>query len=183
MDTSKINQKEIDYNLNLINSEVNIANGRLLLECPVMSVGSSSFQIDLALIYNSKYLSTDFNNIKIGMGNGWKFNIEEYVFEYKSIYNIEGFNTSDYVYIDSSLKINRFIKYKETSEGTFYYDENKASLKLLVNNDKKEIIDIAKNRKLFNANGNLYEVIDGQNEAIKKCLVYNNGLLKEIYDN
>ena len=46
MDTSKINQKEIDYNLNLINSEVNIANGRLLLECPIMSVGSSSFQID-----------------------------------------------------------------------------------------------------------------------------------------
>ena len=70
MDTSKINQKEIDYNLNLINSEVNIANGRLLLECPIMSVGSSSFQIDLALIYNSKYLPTDFNNIKIGIGNG-----------------------------------------------------------------------------------------------------------------
>ena len=182
MDTSKINQKEIDYNLNLINSEVNIANGRLLLECPIMSVGSSSFQIDLALIYNSKYLPTDFNNIKIGIGNGWKFNIEEYVYKYEESFELENFTSNDYVYIDSSLKIHRFIKYKETSEGTFYYDESKASLKLLVNNDKKEIIDIANNRKLFNEKGNLYEVIDGQNEAIKKCLVYNNGLLKEIYD-
>ena len=75
MDTSKINQKEIDYNLNEGTLLLNLVNKQASYYYPLSSIGMNTFQIDLALIYNSKYLPTDFNNIKIGIGNGWKFNI------------------------------------------------------------------------------------------------------------
>ena len=189
MDTSKINQKEIDYNLNEGTLLLNLVNKQVSYYYPVSSIGMSTFQINLSLIYNSKYLLTDFNNIKIGIGNGWKFNIEEYVFEYKSIYNIEGFNTSDYVYIDSGWKTHRFVRYRTPDEfdndGYLYYDESGTGLKLIVKeNSNYEIIDQDKNKLIFDKDSKrLIQVISGVNENIIKKIKYdNNDLLREIYD-
>ena len=70
-----------------------------------------NYEMNISLMYNSKYYETNLRNyIKIGFGNGWKFNLQQYLFEYKEEYNIEGFSLSDWVYIDSNWCIHRFVE-------------------------------------------------------------------------
>lgn len=80
MDKSKINQTQLDFSCGLGLANLNLNTGRLLFECPGLSIGANNFQISTSLIYNSKMKNTDFGNLKIGLGNGWKLNIQQYVF-------------------------------------------------------------------------------------------------------
>lgn len=182
MDNSKFNQTSIDYSLSLLQGKVNISTGRLLLNCPLFQIGANNFEIQLSLLYNSQFSKNDFLNKKIGFNNGWKLNVEQYLFPYDNSYHIDNFKQGDYIYIDASWNIHRFIKYKENNEGTHYYDDQFSQLRLLISETTKEIYDINYNRMFFNSNGNIYKIISGDNENIRKTFIYSNGQLIEMYD-
>ena len=92
--------------------ELNIYNGSYVYIYPLLSIGLNTYNLNVSLVYNSRYSISDFNGFKIGFGNGFKLDIEEYLFPYQNSFNISGFNNLDYVYIDSKWCIHRFIKYK-----------------------------------------------------------------------
>lgn len=54
MDKSKINQTQLDFSCGLGLANLNLNTGRLLFECPGLSIGANNFQISTSLIYNSK---------------------------------------------------------------------------------------------------------------------------------
>lgn len=190
MDKSRIYQSSQKYDLGNGSLYVNTFNGRILYSYPIATVGLGNFQINTSLIYNSFYKDTDFGNIKIGFGNGWKFNIEEYVFPYKPEYNIDGFNFNDYVYIDSNWCIHRFVKYKEVkgydNPRKVYYDESGTGLKLIVvNNSNYKMIDEYNNISYFDLkSGKLISSISSVNSLITKIIEYDetkNNIIS-IYD-
>ena len=64
MDKSKINQTQLDFSSGLGLANLNLKTGRLLFECPGLTIGGGNYQISTSLIYNSKYKKEDFGNIK-----------------------------------------------------------------------------------------------------------------------
>ncbi len=64
MDNSKINQTQLDFSSGLGLANLNLKTGRLLFECPGLTIGANSFQIATSLIYNSHYKKTDFDGKK-----------------------------------------------------------------------------------------------------------------------
>ena len=105
MNISKINQLTQEYGCGLGKAKFNLYNGKLGFEYPLVSLGANSFQIDTTLIYSSQYKNTDFNGKKIGFGNGWKLNMQQYLFSYNVNYQIPGFSNEDYLYIDANWNI------------------------------------------------------------------------------
>lgn len=187
MDKSKVNQSQQSFNCGLGQARVNIFNGRLLFEHPLITLGSNSFQMSTSIVYNSHYKSTDFGGRKIGFGNGWKLTTQQYLFPYQASYNIDGFNFGDYIYIDSNWFIHRFVKYKNSStygdDRTAYYDDSGTGLKLLVGkNVDAEIFDNNNNTYYFNASGHISGVMSGINADIMKKIEYSNGNVSCIYD-
>ena len=187
MDKSKINQSELDFNIDVATSKVNLNTGRLKCEIPLFTVGANSFQMGVSLLYNSHYKETDFGNKLIGLGNGWKLNIDEYVFPYNVEYNMEGFEEGDYIYIDSSWQIHRFVKYKETYKygdtREVYYDSNGSGLKLSTGENRySEIFDGNNNIIRFDLTGRIMEVVSALNPEVVKTITYEEGLIKSIYD-
>lgn len=187
MDKSKVNQSQQSFNCGLGQARVNIFNGRLLFEHPLITLGSNSFQMSTSIVYNSHYKSTDFGGKKIGFGNGWKLTTQQYLFPYQASYNIDGFNFGDYIYIDSNWFIHRFVKYKNSStygdDRTAYYDDSGTGLKLLVGkNVDAEIFDNNNNTYYFNASGHISGVMSGINADIMKKIEYSNGNVSCIYD-
>ena len=77
MKMNKVNHSYQSYNCADGIASVNIYNGNLLFEYPLLSTGMNSFEISTSLVYNSDYKPTDFNGRLIGMGNGWKLNNEQ----------------------------------------------------------------------------------------------------------
>ncbi len=187
MDTSKVNQSQQSFNCGLGQASVNIFNGRLLFEHRLITLGSNSFQMSTSLVYNSHYKSTDFGGRKIGFGNGWKLNIQQYLFPYLTSYNLDGFTYGDYIYIDSNWFIHRFVKYKSSStygdDRNAYYDASGTGLKLLIGKKvDAEIFDTNNNTYYFNASGQITGVVSGINADIMKKIEYSNGNVSCIYD-
>ena len=114
MNISKINHSNQEYGCGLGKAKLNLYNGKLGFEFPLISLGANNFKIESSLIYNSQYKSIDFGGKKIGFGNGWKLNMHQYVFPYLSSYDIEGFEVGNYVYIDANWNIHKFEKYKSS---------------------------------------------------------------------
>ena len=189
MDYSKINQTELDFNCGIGIAKLNIYTGRLLYECPSLLIGANSFQIGSSLIYNNNYSNLDFNGKKLGIGNGWKINLQQHLFPYKNSYALEGFSEidEDYVYIDSAWGVHKFKKYKSSNGYDYrsvYYDESGTGLRLSLGKDTyPEIYDGNNNIIRFNENGNISEVISAVNSNIIKLFEYdtNNNLIS-IYD-
>ena len=96
MTISKVNHSNQEYECGKGKATLNIYNGTLGFEYPLIQIGSNSFNIPSTILYNSQYKSTDFNGKKIGFGDGYKLNIHQYVFPYLSSYNIEGLTESYY---------------------------------------------------------------------------------------
>ena len=59
MDKTRINHQNQSYNIGKGQASVNLVTGRLLFEYPLLSIGSSSFQMSTVLSYNSQYLSIE----------------------------------------------------------------------------------------------------------------------------
>ena len=178
MDKSKIFQPSQEHNLGNGLIDVNLFNGRMLYSYPIGSIGSGNYKIDASLVYNSFYKSNDFGNLKFGFGNGWKFNFEEFIFKYSNEYNIDGFNSQDYVYIDSKWSMHRFVKLKDCegydTPGSVYFDESGTGLKLIVSkNSNYKIFDEYGNTYYFDKeSGKLVTIISGINSLIMKNIEY-----------
>ena len=186
MDRSKMNQTELDFSCGMGLAKVNLYTGRLLYDCPGLMIGANSFQIGTSLIYNSHYKPTDFNGKRLGIGNGWKLNIQQYLFPYLDSYELDNFSEEDedYVYIDSNWNIHRFVKYKSSNgygnNRYVYYDSNGTGLRLIVgDNSYSEIYDGNTNIIRFNNQGNVTEVISAVNSQMIKMFSYdeNNNLI------
>ena len=187
MDNSKINQTQLDFNCGLGLANLNLNTGRLLFECPGLSIGANSFQISTSLIYNSQIKNSDFGNLKIGLGNGWKLNIQQYVFPYDSAYNITNFEEGDYVYIDSNWNIHRFVKYKNSNtygdSRSVYYDASGSGLRLLTGENRySDIYDGNNSIIKFDLQGRITNIISSVNANINKLISYNGDNLISIYD-
>ena len=187
MNISKINHSNQEYGCGLGKAKLNLYNGKLGFEFPLISLGANNFKIESSLIYNSQYKSIDFGGKKIGFGNGWKLNMHQYVFPYLSSYDIEGFEVGNYVYIDANWNIHKFEKYKSSSTygdlRNTYYDADGTGLKLLVGSSATtQMFDQYNNTYLFDDDGRMIEVISGINVGITKKIVYSNGNLMSIYD-
>lgn len=184
MTISKVNHSNQEYECGQGKATLNIYNGKLGFEYPLIQIGSNSFNIPSTILYNSQYKSTDFNGKKIGLGNGYKLNIHQYVFPYVSSYNIEGFTEGNYVYIDSSWNVHRFVMYKGNDYKATYYDADGTGLKLVsTSNEGFEIIDTSNNIIKFDLEGRLNRIISSINSEIIKEIIYDNkGNLISIYD-
>lgn len=187
MDKSKINQTQLDFSCGLGLANLNLNTGRLLFECPGLSIGANNFQISTSLIYNSKMKNTDFGNLKIGLGNGWKLNIQQYVFPYNSSYNLEEFEEGDYVYIDSNWNIHRFRKYKDNNTygdtRNVYYDASGSGLRLVTGENRySEIYDGNNSTIKFDLQGRITNIISSVNANINKIITYSGENLVSIYD-
>ena len=188
MDRSRVFQINKEYSLDLGSLNINTFNGRALYSYPVASIGSGNYAIDVLLVYNSFYDSMDFLNKKIGLGNGWKLNYEQYLFKYDNSFYLDDFSINDYVYIDEAWCIHRFIKYSETTVNDIkiceYYDDSGTGLKLTIRNDTDyEISDEANNKYIFDLEGRLIRIISGINSNMRKEIIYNSdGNITSIYD-
>ncbi len=182
MDYSKINQTELDFNVENITSKVNLYTGRNKCIIPLINIGAGNFSISTYLVYNSLFYK--FNNIKIGFNNGFKLNIHQYVLKYDTSYNLDGFNTNDYVYIDSDFNIHRFVYYKTVNENIFYYDDNGSGLKLvIVKDDGYRIVSPTNDKLRFDIFGHLIQITSGVYYKITKQILYNsNKEIISIYD-
>lgn len=187
MKMNKVNHSYQSYNCAEGIANVNIYNGNLLFEYPLVSTGMNSFEISTSLVYNSDYKSTDFNGRLIGMGNGWKLNIEQHLFRYESSFNLEGFTEDDYVYIDSNWNIHKFVKYYPNDDTTYpmyYYDESGTGLRLIIENSESYIItDSNDNALQFNSSGLIVKITSSINNEIEKQITYNNfGNILSVFD-
>lgn len=189
MNINKINHSFDQYECGKGIARVNIYNGNLLFDYPLIHTGINNYQIDVTMHYNSNYKNTDFSGKKIGFGNGWKLNIQQYLFKYKINYRLDDFYSDDYIYIDSNWNIHKFVRYNPVNITNvyphYYYDESGSGLRLEVNEDgSAKIFDYCHNAYLFNTNGNLTDIISGVNSNIIKKLTYDeNNNVTSIYDN
>ena len=180
MDKSKFYQPNQEFRLGDGILKTNVYNGRIIYNYPLITIGAGNFKIDVNLVYNSFYNINDFYDRKLGFGNGWKYSFEEFLFKYKSEYNLEGYNLLDYVYIDNEWCLHRFVKYKQCegydNAGTIYYDTSGTGLKLIIRpNSNYQIIDEYGNVSVFNRNsGKLISFISGINSQIMKNFEYDN---------
>ena len=187
MKVSKVNHYNQEYNCGIGKAKVNLYTGSLLFEYPLMAIGANNFLVSTNLLFSSEYKSTDFNGKKIGLGNGWKLDLHQYVFPYLQSYNIDGFNVGNYVYIDGSFNIHKFVQYKSISSNdeatNVYYDNSGTGLKLIVkNNTDIKIVDQYNNSYIFDEEGKMIEIISSINENIKKKIVYRNDKILSVYD-
>ena len=179
MDYSKINQTELDFNCGIGIAKLNIYTGRLLYECPSLLIGANSFQIGSSLIYNNNYSNLDFNGKKLGIGNGWKINLQQHLFPYKNSYALEGFSEidEDYVYIDSAWGVHKFKKYKSSNGYDYrsvYYDESGTGLRLSLGKDTYPEIYDGNNNIIISGSSNTITTGSGQEQ------IHINGYLNTI---
>ena len=120
MKISTTNHPNKEYGCGLGKAKLNVYNGKLGFEYPLLSIGANNFQISTTIIYNSQYKNFELGSKKIGFGNGWKLNIQQYLIPYSSTYSLAGFNEGNYIYIDSNWNIHKFVKYKDESDYDFY---------------------------------------------------------------
>ncbi|MGM9899285.1 MAG: RHS repeat-associated core domain-containing protein [Bacilli bacterium] len=111
------------------------------------------------------------------------------MFKYENDYNIPSFTLDDYVYLDDSFCIHRFVKYRTYSEDDVivneYYDESGTGLKLKVKENTNPLIyDESGNMLIFNqTKGELISLISSTNESIKKNIQYDElDRVSSIYD-
>lgn len=180
MDKSRINQQNQKYSIGKGQANVNLYNGRLLFEYPLVTIGNGNFQISTSISYNSHYVSTDFNGKKIGLGNGWKLNFHQYLFPYEEEYNLDEFVEGDYLYIDSNWCIHRFVLFYNEGTTYKYYDTSGTGLRVIVEGETILMYDDADNKYYFDKeHGYLTYFTSGVNSNIKKVLEYdsNNNLI------
>lgn len=79
------------------NPKVNLFTGRLIYEHPDLSFGGNSYGINIVHIYNSALIDKT-EQFEMGMGKGWKLNVQQYIRKIKPIENRE----IPYQYIDAS---------------------------------------------------------------------------------
>ncbi|MBR2891700.1 MAG: hypothetical protein IKC22_04910, partial [Bacilli bacterium] len=180
MDNSKFYHSEQEFQFFNLIGRVNLKNGRCKYFIPTLSSNYGNYQINTFLVYNSQIDYRFFSSI-IGLNQKWKFNFQQFVYPYKSDYNIEGFNVGDYLYIDEEWNLHRFIFYKAENNILYYYDDAGTKFKLLVNND---LIKLEKNDcyLFFNKDAGYLEKICSKFYDITKEFHYNNGLIDSIYD-
>ena len=166
---------------------LNIYNGSFIYKYPLLTIGLNSYSLSASIVYNSTYKTSDFGGRTIGFGNGWKVDIEEYLFPYNSSYNLDGFNNLDYIFIDNNWNIHRFVRYTQSSgyedATNVYYDESGTGLRLVIKANHNPIIyDELKNMHIFQ-NERLVEIISSINSTISKKIVYSNNHISSFYDN
>ena len=166
---------------------LNIYKGSFIYKYPLLTIGLNSYSLSASIVYNSTYKTSDFGGRTIGFGNGWKVDIEEYLFPYNSSYNLDGFNNLDYVFIDNNWNIHRFVRYTQSSgyedATNVYYDESGTGLRLVIKANHNPIIyDELKNMYIFQ-NERLVEIISSINSTISKKIVYSNNHISSFYDN
>ena len=145
MDKSFLWQNELPRTLNKDEVSVNAYTRRLLYTRPLLTASFGNFSIPLSVTFNSNYQENDYSDFTIG-SNGWKLNIEQYLFPYNNSYLYSGFQVGDYVYIDGTWKIHRFIKYStktiNNQSVNCYYDYYNDTLRLYVYPDgTADIVD------------------------------------------
>ncbi|QVK16927.1 hypothetical protein KHQ81_08440 [Mycoplasmatota bacterium] len=166
MDYSKINQSQLKYSCTAGGAAVNLYTGRLLFEHPDITMGSNGYEIGVSHIYNSQIELP--SNINTCMGNGWKLDIQQYIFKDEN---------DNYVYLDGAGYQHVF----EKLQGDQYYDTTGLGLILTVNSSNKVITDEQGNQMKFKAD-RLVSTTSCQNSDIVKSFNYTNGKLKSIYD-
>ena len=186
MDKSFLWQNELPRTLNKDEVSVNAYTRRLLYTRPLLTASFGNFSIPLSVSFNSNYQENDYSDFTIG-SNGWKLNIEQYLFPYNNSYLYSGFQVGDYVYIDGTWKIHRFIKYStktiNNQSVNCYYDYYNDSLRLYVYPDgTADIVDLNNNKYCFNVNGRLSKIVSGINSQITKEITYNQDKITSIYD-
>ena len=186
MKNSKVFHQFYDYSVENGVLSLNTYNGNFIYTYPFFSIGQNTYTLSTCLVYNPSYKITDFSGIKIGFGNGFKLDIEEYVFPYQTYYNLEGFSTNNYVYIDSVWNIHKFVYYKEETKNqdvfNVYYDESGTGLKLMVFSTFYVLIDELDNKYYF-SNNRLVEKRSGLSNSIVRKIEYSNNDVVSIYDN
>jgi len=183
MNQNKINQTQLNYQCKEIEANLNLYTGTLYLDIPLASMGANHYQMATDLVF----CSNPIENSPIGLGNGWKLNIDQYVGPYQTSYALTGYQLGDYIYVDSHWQIHRFIQYKEEmiyhELQKVYYDESGSGLRLTVYADNTaQIKDQNGNLLQFHSNGRLSEMISGVNHDITKKIEYEENQIVAIYD-
>ncbi|MBQ2891852.1 MAG: hypothetical protein IJE45_03060 [Bacilli bacterium] len=181
MDNSKVFQNEVMMNAKDLTAFINIKTGRLKIHLPTLSISKGNFQINTSLVYNSLFDSTLFPNKIIGIDNKWKFNFQQYVFQYQNNESYGDIENGDYVYIDGEWNIHRFIEYKRDNDIRYSYDSGGLNLRLLISSQKLEI-DNGKEILEFNEKGYLIGIRNKFNHEIYKSFDYSNNKISSIKD-
>ena len=175
----RLNQTRQGYSLDTVSASLNIYTGQLTVSHADMSIGAGNFQIGVSHVYREDLKDLEYTinkaqadeeTIKVGFSNGWKLNLQQYVFAYDEAYGFAGFNAGDYVYIDASGYKHRFIRYKDGQYGAFY--DADGGLRLKITDSGYEILDDVENKSVFDAKGRLIQIVSGINEAITKVIGY-----------
>ncbi|MCM1350220.1 MAG: polymorphic toxin-type HINT domain-containing protein [Prevotella sp.] len=183
MSQNRINQTELKYSCKELEASINLHTGEYSLNYPLLSIGANHYQIAT----NLSYCSHPIEAIPIGLGNGWKLNIDQYVGPYQTSYALAGYQLGDYIYVDSHWQIHRFILYKEETVyqalHRIYYDESGSGLRLTIYEDNTaQIEDQNRNSLRFYPSGRLSEIISGVNRDITKKIEYEENQIVAIYD-
>ena len=175
----RLNQTRQGYSFDTVSASLNIYTGQLTVSHADMSIGAGNFQIGVSHVYREDLKDLEYTinkaqadeeTIKVGFSNGWKLNLQQYVFAYDEAYGFAGFNAGDYVYIDASGYKHRFIRYKDGQYGAFY--DADGGLRLKITDSGYEIFDDVENKSVFDAKGRLIQIVSGINEAITKVIGY-----------
>ena len=189
-DNSKIKQSQLQYACGAGTAEINLYTGRALFEFSDMSIGAGNFNISANHVYNSHTSINIVPNRSSFMGNGWKLNLQQFLFPYLTSYAYPGFAAGDFVYIDETGHRHRFVQLAISGgrQGT-YFDTTGLGLTLTVSgtgvNERGNIQDEAGNVLEFDINR--WVIINSRaaiNAGIRKEYRYDsNTRLTEIFDN
>lgn len=183
-DTSKVNQTELDFSGGAGAAKVNLYTGRMLYECPQVSVGSGDYAIGVSLIYNSYFEESLVPaGLSTYMGLNWKLNVQQYIYQ----------SANEYKYVDGSGMIHTFVYLKTSGNAEYYYDTSGLGLTLYEGNSIRMIYDntgnmeinplypgLPANRMFFNDDGRLFKTLSAF--GIEKNYSYISGKLMDISD-
>lgn len=155
MDSSKINQTEIDYSSSVGDCSVNLFTGRLVFKHFDCDINDKMFNIGVYHIFNSHF-NKDFE-YNTFMGEKWKLNIQQFLYKESNVYK----------YIDELGMIHTFESYKIGN----YYDTSGLGLVLEENDDFLTITDLSENKYYF-VNDRLVKKVSGYNKSIYNIYSY-----------
>lgn len=155
------------------NPTVNLATGRLKYSFADLSIGHTSYAINVGHIYNSK-LCPAFANKIVGMGAGWKLNLHQVLIPDDPSQNPPQY----YKYLDADGEVHRFVKY-DTNK---YYDDRNAKTTLTYAGTTQYITDGVGNTLYFQ-DGLLVGSVSCYNKYAEKTYEYDsNNRLVRVYD-
>lgn len=142
---------------------VNLSKNEIIVQIPGLVTGTNTYEMGYINVF-SNYM----HESATSLGYNFKLSVEERIYPYSASMNLDGFNEGDYVYVDGSNHIHRFVHYG----GYSYTNQNEGGDKLIVLNGYQ--IQKSDNSVLnFNSSGYLINhTYKGNGNVIRKVISY-----------